>query len=154
MKYILVAYKPDSSDYCRGCHMASYSSGYKMYSECTREQLIKEWAALRAIELSCNEAEYEFQLIIDGYFVGGERHPYRGSIDIGEEEDENIVQPLRDEYDRLLVEVRERNNQIIHDRNKEKDEKILQQTKKRQEEERAADLRKLEMLKAKYPNNY
>jgi hypothetical protein len=62
MKYLLSAYKPDSHDYCRGCHMASYSSDFQQLETDDKSELIDFWADLLAKELGYNEEGYQFTL--------------------------------------------------------------------------------------------
>lgn len=86
-RFLFVANKPSSSDYCRGCLMASYSSDYIMENMLTAEQLVKQWAEClhRNMNLDCNEAGYEFHIFKDGIKVwnetystwdGGQRYEY------------------------------------------------------------------------------
>lgn len=65
MKYLLIAYKPDSADYCRGCHMASYSSDHQQLETDDKSELLDFWAGLLAKELGYNEEGYEFTLYGD-----------------------------------------------------------------------------------------
>lgn len=60
--FILIAYKPNSEDYCRGCHMASYSSDLQQLETDNEQELIDFWAGLLATKLDHNEEGYEFTL--------------------------------------------------------------------------------------------
>lgn len=60
--YTLIAYKSDSSDYCRGCHMASYSSDLLIESRLDEEELLQKWS-----QILCDN---EFMLINEtGYVI-------------------------------------------------------------------------------------
>lgn len=73
-KYMFVAYKPNSSDYCMGCHMASYSSDFIFKNHLTREELIEEWALVlfKNATLDYNEEGYEFRIFNNGVNVYAE----------------------------------------------------------------------------------
>jgi hypothetical protein len=64
-KYILVAYKSDSSDYCRGCHMASYSSDHEIVSTDDRTYVVETYAKYLSFEPRVNEDIYELTLFCD-----------------------------------------------------------------------------------------
>lgn len=84
--YLLVAYKPDSDDYCKGCHMASYSSDFVRHNHLSREELIQKWGELIAKnkQLECNEAGYDFYIYEDGVEVWEE---YGATCDKNDPED-------------------------------------------------------------------
>ncbi len=58
-KYLLIAYKESSDDYCKGCHMASYPSDLKIHESENPEEITKILAHLWADDLRCNETGYE-----------------------------------------------------------------------------------------------
>lgn len=58
-KYTLIASKPNSSDYCKGCCMARYESEFIHRTGLTREELTKEIARLKATPLDYNEVGFE-----------------------------------------------------------------------------------------------
>lgn len=66
--YTLIAYKPDASDYCMGCHMASYSSDFEMAHGASLAALAPAWK--RALHADHNsesgDASYELNLLING----------------------------------------------------------------------------------------
>ncbi len=62
-EYTLIAHKPESSDYCRGCHMASYSGDYSTHHYITAAEVIDAAAGYLAKPLRCNEAGYTLTLI-------------------------------------------------------------------------------------------
>jgi hypothetical protein len=65
MIYTFIAYKPDSDDFCRGCHMASYSSDFCLEIGLDREGLINMWAnfLFKNKVLQCNEDGYDFVVL-------------------------------------------------------------------------------------------
>ena len=63
-KWILVAYKPDSDDYCRNVHMESYSSDFYIEEFDTREELIDRAAELKAAFPFMGPNEKGFELTI------------------------------------------------------------------------------------------
>jgi hypothetical protein len=68
MNYTLIAYKPSSDDYCRGCHMASYSSDFEVFCTDNEEELLNKWLNIQKTKrtLDTNEAGYEITLLSDG----------------------------------------------------------------------------------------
>ena len=61
IRYVLIAYKPASSDYCRGCLMASYSGDFIMEKHLTRNELINSLTSIlwKNKTLECNESGYD-----------------------------------------------------------------------------------------------
>lgn len=59
--YTIIAYKPDSSDYCRGCHMASYSSDLCYAYNLSYDDLLTTLADVlwRNRKLDTGEAGYD-----------------------------------------------------------------------------------------------
>jgi len=96
--YGLIAYKPSSSDSCRGCHMASYRSDFVYNMEMEQEALIKELAELlyKNNHLLQSETGYE------------EIDVFKGEVEIDPSDDfwlttpkYRIVQMEDDLYDEL-----------------------------------------------------
>lgn len=75
-KIICIAYKPSSDDYCRGCHMASYSSDHIIETFDDVEQVMPWIKDILNKELSINEDGYEITIIVNGMIVVKESHPY------------------------------------------------------------------------------
>lgn len=65
-RFLLVSYKPNSDDYCRGCHMASYSSDLVLKEIDDIDELIDEIAILDSTQLDTGEEGYDH----DVYTVG------------------------------------------------------------------------------------
>jgi hypothetical protein len=66
MSYLLIAYKPDSYDYCRGCLMDSYSSDFQQSQHEDRAKLIEQAAELDAYETRSGEEGYSVTIYADG----------------------------------------------------------------------------------------
>lgn len=64
MKYMLDAYKPDSSDYCMGCLMDTYESDHIVLGPLSENELIEEIARIEAVELRVNEEGYNINYSI------------------------------------------------------------------------------------------
>lgn len=86
-RFLLVAYKPQSADYSRGCLMASYHADHVVHNQLAHYQLINLWAGylLKNLNLDYNEAGYDFFIFKDGVQVwkeqnatwdGAERYDY------------------------------------------------------------------------------
>lgn len=68
-QYTLIAHKPESSDYCRGCLMASYSGDFELAHGPTLDALapLYQRCAQANRTLEHGELGYELTLLIDGY---------------------------------------------------------------------------------------
>ena len=66
--YTILAYKPDSSDYCMGCHMASYSSGFEYHCTEDRAEAVKFIGKLvdNNKHMDSHEVGYEITILING----------------------------------------------------------------------------------------
>jgi hypothetical protein len=64
----ILAYKSDSEDVCRGCHMASYSSDFQFRSSMDRTEVAEFLAGLMFANkhLDTNEGGYEFTWLFNG----------------------------------------------------------------------------------------
>jgi len=60
--YLVVAYKPNSDDYCRGCHMASYDSEHHARRFEKEDELIDFISDLLSQPLDCGEDGFEYQI--------------------------------------------------------------------------------------------
>lgn len=66
--YTLIAHKPDSADYCRGCPMESYAGDFELSHGGTLDTLRDGWKRLlnANAKLGRGEADYELTLLING----------------------------------------------------------------------------------------
>lgn len=74
--YTFIAYKPRSSDYCRGCHMASYSDDHEIHNFYKRQELIEAWTKYlhKNMNLRSSEEGYSFWLFKNGIKLYEENH--------------------------------------------------------------------------------
>lgn len=68
MNYTLLAYKPDSDDYCRGCVMARYSADFKWQTSANPAEIVEAAAQLMMENkfMDTSEAGYELTLLENG----------------------------------------------------------------------------------------
>lgn len=99
--FTLIAYKPDSDDYCRGCHMASYSSDCIVRMNLTPVELVQEWAKLQTLETGTGEAGYDILVLanVQGYMM---QVAATGSIDYNGEF--NIPEHLSESPEYITIE--------------------------------------------------
>ncbi len=86
--FTLIGYKPNSDDFCRGCHMASYSSDLEVWVGDDREELIRRWADLvqRNGKLEHGEEGYTIHsVLVNGLPLFTTEHVQSGAMS-----DENI----------------------------------------------------------------
>ncbi len=143
-RYLFIALKPDSTDYCRGCRMASYSSDFHQQNHLKADELVELWSTYlhKNLNLDCNEAGYDFYIYKDGVQVWNETYSrWDGGERFGYNADEYYVR-----YDELEKQEQEDLAAIneIHGRAKEKAEQKQQaqkqaEAKKKADEQRAAD---------------
>lgn len=60
---LLIAYKEESDDYCRGCHMASYASDFEKVVCHTEEELLTNYVKFSAFDQRINETGYEIHVL-------------------------------------------------------------------------------------------
>jgi|SaaInlStandDraft_4_1057021.scaffolds.fasta_scaffold49648_2 hypothetical protein len=63
MNTTLIAYKPNSTDHCKGCLMESYDSDFEIHHPETLEEAADIQARLETMELGYNEEGYEITLL-------------------------------------------------------------------------------------------
>ena len=66
MNYTLIAYRPDSEDYVRGCLMERYYGDCEIVYPDSEEELVSEVARFRDTELGCGEEGYQLTILRDG----------------------------------------------------------------------------------------
>lgn len=156
--YTLIVYKPYSSDFCRGCHMASYHADYQIFIYLTRAELIDKWAAFESYETQINEVSYECTVFINGHFVGGD-YSEKGSncpeydTDEYDEFEEKISAPLDAIFQEIQQEVSLKSQEIVANRAKAKEEAAKLKLQREAESKKQQDLKTLAALQAQYPDN-
>lgn len=158
--FILVAYKSNSSDYCRGCHMASYHSEHKLDINLNRERLIKEWARYTAYETKVGESGYDISVfgIVEGKIVLLYSDSHGGIEDfLGFDYDQRCDFEEIPEYIALEKEVSEirdivnrRVKNIIAKRLFDKQEMARKNKETEDNRKKQSELNQLAALKAKY----
>ncbi|MEX3984114.1 hypothetical protein AB4Y45_34740 [Paraburkholderia sp. EG287A] len=68
-QYTLIAHKPESSDYCMGCLMSSYSGDMEIAYGSSLDELaaLATRCSLANLKLDRGEEGYELTLLIDGF---------------------------------------------------------------------------------------
>ena len=132
--YTVIAYKPDSNDYCMGCHMASYSSDMQWLSSENEEevaQFIAEFIKKNHFS-ECGEDNYEFT-----YLYNGLENPY------DEDSDSCPFDDILKDAELLAK------DKIKQQEEKDREYKILQE-KQKQEEIRQREYQKYLKLQEKF----
>ena len=159
-KFCLFAYKPDSDDYCRGCHMASYSSQSIILTDVREDDIIAALVEIKKANDSRDhgEAWYESCVIFEG--EGEEVEDYEdpipcvkytllGDIYIGYTKDARL-QKLIDKSNDVISEEKRKTQEKELLAKKEAD-KLVKIKKAEQKKQREKDEKALfEKLKNKY----
>ena len=74
IQYMVVSYKPDHVDYCRGCVMGSYDSKHTMTVLTTEEEVVEHIAQLDAV-LNSLDTEYQHWIMSIDDIFGGNFNP-------------------------------------------------------------------------------
>ena len=150
MNYLIIAYKSDSSDYCRGCHMASYSSDFEFINTNDRNKALRFLVDKINTTLDYNESGFKFTMFLDGKTT--DVNDNDGSTD----EDLYNYEPIYEEDPARLL-MAEANKVAQYE--KEHAEEVRKQKKAQEEaaekaraarEKEAKDRKEFERLKAKY----
>ena len=92
-KFILIGYKQNSDDYCRGCHMESYSSDFVFEEYEDIDSLVGKIVELSRIEYGYGETGFTINLIHNGHTLLKEVNPtekFYGDCYDGDEESKII----------------------------------------------------------------
>lgn len=110
-RFILIAYKPRSEDYCKGCLMASYDSDHAVHSVLTEEEFVRVWSEylLRNMNLDINEHGYTFWVFKDGIQVIADSSYYWDGDDDGTVH-EQLVEDLHKRAEIIAQEKRDKIN--------------------------------------------
>lgn len=143
--FIFFASKPESSDYCKGCLMATYCGDVIFAFELSKEEVIKLWSRclFKNLNLEINEAGYkDIRILKNGRSIGGlfnddsaiEEH------DAFQKELEDMEREATNDAETFLI------TQKANEK-REAENRKLQEQKAYEESERA----QLEALLKKYP---
>jgi len=149
--FTIVAHKPESFDYCRGCVTETYSGGFEICHNVDAEKAIVYAAELLARPIRVNEVGFDicFMTVHEGQMLSFDQDGKRQSPipeDESVEDRENLEKQIRAFVEALWVKVdsfivRRVNEQI------EREEREAAERKARQEADEREILRK---LKEKY----
>lgn len=136
MNYTLIGYKPDSSDYCMGCHMTSYDSEHFIICSKDEEHVSTVWADNISPELRSGEACFRITILFNG-------------LELHQHDDTAIVEiEKRLTALEALVEKKVAQNKALQEA--EKNKKLLLQKESEAELQRQKDLNELQRLKKLY----
>ncbi len=162
MSYLLIAYKENSVDYCRGCRMASYSSDFVLENWLSRENLVKEWAKCLQINmnLSCNESGYSFYIFKEGVLLFEVSqvyvqlaHKYQwNDDDIYTEEFDSKELFLTNEITSIFEDAKILAASIQADQRDKEKRDLLAKRAAEAEEDKKRKLKQLEQLKKEFPD--
>ncbi len=155
--YTLIAHKPESDDYCMGCHMESYYSDFKIHTQLTRYELIQKWANFAATELDKNEAGYDITVLtsIEGFTFAlySDDNLYEGSVKIPDYIiDSAEYEKLEEEFEEIRLEVGDLRAKIVEERKAQKEKEEAESKTKEAENARLWKLEQLAKLKAEFPD--
>ena len=138
--FLFLAYKPNSDDYCWGCHMASYSSNFEIHSRIkSSEALISIWADIinRNKNLSVGEKGYEVQIYENGKCVYDDIYGGMSYEDFESEYPDNFVE-ICDQKVEAMLKLKEEAEKKATEQHQAKKEREQAQELLKQEKEEAA----------------
>lgn len=145
--YTIILHKPESHDYCKGCHMASYSGDMQIFGNLSFEESAKKLAEFLSIELDYSEEGYTAYIPLDGEVYEIDSVNWGQMYFGGDNETKDAdIQNLVDRVRILCKEIKE--NKALEKAAKEKAAKDAEKLAKI-----ASEKRQLELLKAKYEQN-
>ena len=150
-KYILIAYKPSSEDYCRGCLMASYGADHEVFDDLSVDDLVEKWAdyIYANMHLGCGERGYSFWIFRDGIkVIEGSQFCYYYDWDRDDSDDDKDDTK---EICGIMSEIEAKANELanVYEKGRLANEKKLRDDKKAAEEKEALLKRQAEYEKLK-----
>lgn len=139
--YTVIAYKPDSEDYCRGCRMASYSSDLCIHNRLTRKEAIDTYKnyLVKAYDLRVGEAGYSITIICDSFIFFSDAE----SGCIPDEWEDEEFEFDRNEYNEFNKEFysakKDVEQEIVNYKEEKRRKEIEQQQQKNRVEKEAKD---------------
>lgn len=151
--YLLIAYKPSSDDYCRGCHMASYSSDLCIINNLTLDEVINEASNFLCKNefLDCNEVGYNLSIFKNGVQIVGDSYPYIDRLWINgltDEENQEEDELYRIAGKELWKQIEEKTVQKIKDRIKKQKENEQKRKLELEQKEKERKLKEYEKLRS------
>lgn len=142
MSYTLIAYKPDSEEYCKGCFMRRWSSSYHthVFGDDEVDKLIEKAADYHHTNTLMSRYEEGYTISI----IKGKPIIEEGCYKKGEGESLNIV------INAKLKKMVEKDIEIKQMKELKKREKKLADKKRKIDEKEQKDRREFERLKKKY----
>jgi hypothetical protein len=142
MKYLLIAYKSDSSDYSMGCHVESYPSDFDIRETEDYYKLVDLCAGFLSKPLGAGETGYELNVLGDGEWILHESYPVWDD-DFGKELNELGV--------KLQTDMRAREKELTMEREELDKKKKEQEKKEERERQRREAIRQRDKLLKEYP---
>ena len=142
----VIAYKENSDDYCRNCHMASYSSDFKMLASIDEDKIVVFWGDILVLNknMKIGEAGYDIKLLVNGTDYGS---VYINATDDDEDCDDK-AESISKVTDRILAraeqyaEVKQAELEAVKAQEEKKQADKKAEEKKRQELELLAELKR------------
>lgn len=152
-RFTFVAYKPSSSDYCRNCLMASYSSDHVVENMLDAEQLVQRWASVlhKNMNLDCNEAGYRVHVFKDGILVWDEQYSTwdgDGRFEFGSDEYHAAYDEREARENAALEEINSlhTSSQVMAERMQAAQQEARAKVKRKQEEKEMAEAKERRRL--------
>ncbi len=149
-KYTLTLHKPDSDDYCRGCHMASYPGNFEFIYDISEEKLISTVADYMTVKLEYHEVGYSSYIHVyhNGHLSVINIEHHSGDLYFKDETDATgeDIQVLAELIEKIKIAYKEKKEF------KEKEEARLKKEAelKKLEESKARELAEFNRLKKKF----
>lgn len=143
-RYLFIAHKPESADYCRGCLMHRYDGGFEHEPDLSRDLLVRHWTelALENKKLRRSEKGWCFFVHRGGYHLYDANHP---SSMLEDEDLIREIQGIEDEVNAAVEAQLQAAREAAAQKEAARRHRLAQ-------EQRNNELTLLQNLKDKYPN--
>ena len=156
--YLLIAHKPDSSDYCRGCLMANYPGDFEIENHLSTEELEEHLIRylLRNKDLGCNEAGYDMYVFKNGIQIIRQGQAWVDLYNYYEDENweelDKKIEELSAEGYEIIQRVKERAEKKFEELENQKELKRREAKVKRDNSEREVRKQQYQKLKEEFEN--
>lgn len=152
--YLLIAYKPSSEDYCRGCCMEHYSSDFIIQDNLSYKEVIEKYSDILVIntKMDCNEIGYRIFIYRDGIQLIYHSSTYVNYWDdnLTDEENQQRIKELKLKASDIIDKSESKFKEKLEDIKKKEQEKLLKEKQEKELREKEQRLKQYNILKKEF----